>query len=275
MKLFQEMEQDPLLRKSKSLSELMFSSVQEKMDALALQVQILLEKRLKDFSEKIFAIISEIELQQGDPGIPADEETVINRLLPLLVEKIPPALQGEPGKNYSLTEKDKTDIAKKINVPIVEKRIIERIIEKPLVTNQVIREIKEISVKETPEELARKLNLLSQAIDTNTIRGFQEIIEQIYKVINQKIKQVKPYLHGGGGSSSAGVNLSTELLSGTQSGDNTTLDLAGLSHTFSAILLVVRNGQIITPTTDWTRVMNTITVTNASASDVYLIQYSY
>lgn len=70
-----------------------------------------------------------------------------------------------------------------------------------------------------------------------------------------------------------------EQLTGTQSGNNVTLDLTGLSHTFVTILGVSMNGQILTPTSSWTRVGNTITVTNggqgADANSDYLISYTY
>lgn len=74
-------------------------------------------------------------------------------------------------------------------------------------------------------------------------------------------------------SAAAGQNIATETLTATTSGANITLDLTTLSHTFVAIEVVFRNGQALTPTADWSRSSNTITVTGATSSDVYQIQY--
>lgn len=76
-----------------------------------------------------------------------------------------------------------------------------------------------------------------------------------------------------GGAS--GTNITVETVTAVQSGANITLDLTTLAHTFVAIEVVFRNGQAATPTTDWTRSTNTITVTNANASEVFQIQYTY
>lgn len=77
------------------------------------------------------------------------------------------------------------------------------------------------------------------------------------------------------GSTSAGGNISTEVLTATQSGSDITLDLTTLAHTFVTIEVVFRNGQATTPTTSWTRSGNTITVFNADSTEVFQIQYSW
>ncbi len=76
---------------------------------------------------------------------------------------------------------------------------------------------------------------------------------------------------GGAGS----ANVASELLIGTQSGSDVTLDLSGLSHPFVQIFGVYRNGQKVTPNVTWTRSGSTITVFNASASNAFLIDYTY
>lgn len=75
------------------------------------------------------------------------------------------------------------------------------------------------------------------------------------------------------GSAAAGSNVATETITGVTSGANVTLDLTTLAHPFVAIEVVFRNGQALTPTTDWSRSSNTITVTGATSSDVYQVQY--
>lgn len=76
----------------------------------------------------------------------------------------------------------------------------------------------------------------------------------------------------GGGT---GSNIDTQILTPTTSGSNITLDLTALPHSFIAIEVVFRNGQGLTPTTEWTRSGNTITVTNATTADVFQVQYTY
>lgn len=72
-----------------------------------------------------------------------------------------------------------------------------------------------------------------------------------------------------------GSNIATEVVTAVQSGGNITLDLTTLAHTFVAIEVVFRNGQGITPVTSWSRSGNTITVLNADASEVFMVQYTY
>lgn len=78
---------------------------------------------------------------------------------------------------------------------------------------------------------------------------------------------------GGGGS-----NVATQKLTPTQAGSSITLDLTGLAHTFSVILGVYKNGQLLDPSDPqfgWSRVGNTTTVLNGFDTDVYLVQYTY
>lgn len=100
--------------------------------------------------------------------------------------------------------------------------------------------------------------------------------------IKDGIKYRYEELMHGSGTSSGGANVATQLLPATQVSTNITLDLTGLTHTFSGILFVTRNGQVLMPNgsaglpgSSWTISGNTITVYNASDSDVYLVQYTY
>lgn len=77
------------------------------------------------------------------------------------------------------------------------------------------------------------------------------------------------------GTGGVGSSIATEVVTAVQSGGNITLNLTTLLHTFVAIEVVFRNGQGITPVTSWSRSGNTITVFNADASEVFMIQYTY
>lgn len=75
----------------------------------------------------------------------------------------------------------------------------------------------------------------------------------------------------------------TESLTPTQVGNDITLDLTGLSNTFSVILGIFRNGQLVTSGTSggsdgssrWSRAGNIVTVYNAADSDFFSVQYTY
>lgn len=77
---------------------------------------------------------------------------------------------------------------------------------------------------------------------------------------------------GGGG---AGTNVDTEVVTAVQSGSNVTIDLTQLSHVFVAVEVTFRNGQAITPIASWSLVGNILTIFNADAGEVYMIQYTY
>lgn len=86
------------------------------------------------------------------------------------------------GENYLLTEKDKRDIASTIDVPIVEK-----------ITTETIREV---SLKDTPEQLRDKLETLNDdaRLDASAIKGLErgnvkltdDIINRAIGIVDQR-----------------------------------------------------------------------------------------
>lgn len=80
-------------------------------------------------------------------------------------------------------------------------------------------------------------------------------------------------INGSGGGT--GTNVDTKVIAGVQSGANVTLDLTTLPHTFVAVELVMRNGQVIQPVVYWSLIGSTVTVFNADASEVFMVQYTY
>lgn len=78
---------------------------------------------------------------------------------------------------------------------------------------------------------------------------------------------------GSGGG--AGTNVATEVVAGTQSGSNVTLDLSTLSHTFVAVEVIFASGQALTPVTDWSLVGSIATVSGANAAQAFQVQYTY
>lgn len=112
-------------------------------------------------------------------------------ILPLIPQPVP----GEKGDTYTLTEADKKEIASKVEVPVVDK-VIERVIEKtevirekPTVTEitKVTNEIREVAVKDTPEETKEKI--LKIGITYEEIKDTPDI-EKLVRIHSQASKTV-------------------------------------------------------------------------------------
>jgi hypothetical protein len=76
---------------------------------------------------------------------------------------------GSDGKDYILTAKDKTEIAGKIKVPIVEKETIVK--EQPIIT----QEIKEVAKYEEPDIIVEKINTLENVLDYKVLKNIPEL----------------------------------------------------------------------------------------------------
>lgn len=129
-----------------------------------------------EFDQKL----SEIELTPGEKGDPGDKPVAgVDYEIP------------QDGQDYVLTEEDKTEIASKIEVPVVEKLVekTEVIKEQPIVTN----EIKEVAKYETAEQIADKLNTLEERVDIKVIKGLKKWLETINRAAREQKKL------GGGG----------------------------------------------------------------------------
>ena len=111
-----------------------------------------------------------------------------------LIEKLQSGeLKGEKGDSikgdsYILTELDKKEIAKKIDVPVVEK-VIEVIKEQPIVTEitKIINEIKEVAIFETPEQIVDKVNTSSTKVKKEVIEGIEQMEENINTIKTRPI----------------------------------------------------------------------------------------
>ncbi len=78
------------------------------------------------------------------------------------------------------------------------------------------------------------------------------------------------------------ANIAMQAITASQSGSDITLDLTTLPHTATGVLIVTRQGQVVVPGTNpgdgtsaWHLSGTTITVYNADASEVFLVQYTY
>lgn len=165
---------------------------------------------------------------------------------------------------------------------------------------------------DTPNDIVNKVNLASDQIDASRIKGLPPVFKETKSLPSISIF---PRGGGGGGArleimdeggslgqdiqrvdfrgagvtatrvgttvvvtiagGGAGTSVAVERLTGTQSGNNVTLDLTALSHTPTGTLWVSRQGQIQTPTADWTQAGSTVTVNNADAGEVFLVAYTY
>lgn len=127
-----------------------------------------------------------------------DRETPSDNHLLGLIEPLIP----EP-KSYVLTEYDKNSIAKKIDVPVVD-RIIEKreiVRERPIVTEIV----KEVAVADTPDQIAEKINTLREKVEMTAIKGLNQTLKNIKK------SGSKLFVRGGGGASVKVYDISSLL----------------------------------------------------------------
>lgn len=104
---------------------------------------------------------------------------------------------GEPGKNYVLTDKDKREIARSIEVPVVEK-VVERteiIKEQPVITNE-IKEVAVFDEKKFQEEIPKLGAIIRDALellqgddrlDKSAIKGLKEWMELVEKKAGERI----------------------------------------------------------------------------------------
>ncbi len=80
---------------------------------------------------------------------------------------------------------------------------------------------------------------------------------------------------GGGGGGSSSIAVATDALTGTAVGSDVTLNLASLANTPLTVLAISREGQVLTPVSDWSVSGGVVTVTNADATDTFLVTYTY
>lgn len=179
------------------------------------------------------------------------------RLLALIRPLIPDPLRGMPG----------TD-AEPVDESALEERLLQKLLAKiPRIETRMPR-----------------ISLIGRGGGGRTVEiwsGTTPIGQDIRKVIFE-----------GGGISVARVSdgvavvtvaanapaILVEKLTPTAAGSNATLDLTQLSHTFTTVQWVSKNGQILDATDatfGWSRTLNTITVLNGADSDIFLVSYTY
>lgn len=116
-------------------------------------------------------------------------KVVTNEINVLRKNELKNIKKGDKGDDYVLTQRDKAEIASGIDVPIVEK-VIEKtevvIKEQPVIIDKTITEVIEKAVTDKPEELATKLNTLTQAVEMNVIIGLQEMFANMQRAFNKK-----------------------------------------------------------------------------------------
>lgn len=159
------------------------------LQAIADSLKVMAEKEMPENKlPEVFKVelpgVKLITIKGDDGDDPTDEH-----LLELITPLIPPAIKGD---SYILTAKDKKEIAKSIDVPIVEK-IIEKteiIKEQPIVTN----EVKEVAITETAEQIIDKIN--EDESEKKIKREKVEGLDDEFKRIDKSISSIP---RGGGG----------------------------------------------------------------------------
>lgn len=230
------------------------------------------------------AFFSMLKGDKGDTPTPQEITKLIKPLIPKPIK----GDKGDEGDAYILTSEDKQDIARTITVPVVEKVIekTEVIREQPIVTN----EVKEVALKDSPDEVVEKVNQSTKQISTRRIEGLSDIVESVNQIVRNPVGQTTgganqivvqdegtrvsdfyttlnfvgagvtaSYLGNGiiaitipGGSGT----VYTETPSGTINGSNVTFTTL---HTINNVFSFALNGQYLHPTTDYTTSGSTIT----------------
>lgn len=228
-------------------------------------------------------------------------ENLVGIILNMIARRLEDIKDGKDGQDYILTDADKQEIADSITVPIVDKIIEKTIVKQPIV-NEVTNNVEN---RETPEELANKINTLSNAIDwsvikTDNIVDKKQLDSQLKLVqdgmakIDGRVKLIDQRWHGGG--------LSQVSHDGTLTGTGTAsspLSIVGtgtsvwyqdeivatgvtgtsfnLLHTPLNVVFLYLNGQHLTSgvTYDYTRAGAALTLaTSLLSTDVLTATYS-
>lgn len=122
--------------------------------------------------------------------------------------------QLKNGEDYILTEQDKRDIAKSIDVPIVEKTTI--IKEQPVVTEN----IREVAIPETPDQIIDKVNASEKLIQKTRVEGLADI--ERMATANASMPVTTSFFNG-----LRAKNLNIVGATATQSGDTVNITVSG------------------------------------------------
>ena len=176
-----------------------------------------IDDRVDEVDEEIQTLKSDVDDLRDSTEKKIDETKEELKGAISIIELTP----GPPGDNYVLTEADKSDIAGKIKVPIVEK-VIETIVEKTEVVKEqpiITREIKEVAVTETPEILRDKLESLrdDQRLDKSAVKGIEDIEKKIDSELTRSTRVIggQSGLHTYVDSSKKGLLKSIDFKAGT------------------------------------------------------------
>lgn len=174
---------------------------------------------------------------------------------------------GEPGKTYVLTDKDKADIASKIKVPKVEKLVekTETIREIPIVTENVVQ----VAVTDTPDEIVEKVNTSKKKIKVSQIDGLENLptqkevndIKQI--AVANSLPQTTSFVNG-----KRAKNLNFTGATVTVTGDTANVVTSGGGHT------IQDEGSNLTQRTNLNFVGAGVTVTDDAGNDATIVTIS-
>lgn len=168
-------------KKKKAKKELTFTqnrdlAIFDELQEINASLKTIADKELPEipkptsFPETVKVKIEGVEVItiKGDKGDKPTDEHLIGLIQPLIP-------QVKDGNDYILTDQDKSEIAEKIKVPVVEK-IIEKteiIKEKPI--------IKEVAIAENAEQMRDKIESLvgENRLDKSAIKGLDEELKKI------------------------------------------------------------------------------------------------
>lgn len=247
-KLKKELESGRVSTESELKVFLMLEDLREELETLKTQV----DEAVQEVEKSKLDLPSVLENVRGKDSKPEDVAEILKNDTSFKEE-----LKGEKGDSikgddYVLTEKDKKEIAKSIDVPIVEKIIEKTIVEQPIVTN----EIKEVAINETAEQVRDKLEGIKEGekLSIQAIQDLSKMLEEIKGNITNVSSRVGTSL-----ISKRIRFIDDETPSGTVNGSNTIFTISKAPETGS--LKVYRGGIRLRVTEDYTFSGKTITFT--------------
>lgn len=210
---------------------------------------------------QVLQTVEETKKMQGPEGKTPTEEKLLSLIRPLIP-------QVKDGKDYILTDTDRSAIAGLIKVPVVEKTIEIQKVEVIHETPQITEVVKEVALKDSPQEIRNKLESIEDEEEKLKISAVRDLTEKL-EDIDRRIKQGKGLLFGGGGGSSSSSSSGGGYIEATGTVDGSNLDFTFASE--PAIIVVdgvPRRKTQSDGTSNWTGTTS-VTLLVAPNFDVY------
>jgi hypothetical protein len=282
-------------------------------ETLMLRIMGDLLKVHKEFIDKVEDLRENIQKQRGPEGPKPTQREILDIVRPVIdltygrdirsaiKDLMPVVKDGEtPTKEelldlikpliYKLERRTETKLLTAVQMyemirPFLPKNDIksELFDQKDILTDWVIERLKEEKKLKTAdiyglsETLASMWSQIGKS-GNGKMRGGGDTIRQGTNIILTRNEDGTITISAMGGGS--GSNVTSETITGIQSGDDVTLDFSNLANTPTSIIQIVRNTAVQTPGSTGVNgytltALTSATVYQADAGDTFLVTYSY